>query len=67
MAPRTPLLFIVAVTVASLLHSVSAHGHEVTLNPRGAGKTVGENVVTSLREGDNSAARRISAEVNVGA
>ena len=46
MAPRTPLLFIVAVTVASLLHSVPAHGHEVTLDPRGAGKTVGENVVT---------------------
>lgn len=43
MAHRTPLLFIVTVTIAS---SVPAHGHDVTLDPRGAGKTVGENVVT---------------------
>jgi hypothetical protein len=47
MAHRTPLLFIArAVTVASLLYSVPAHGHDVTLDPRGAAKTVGDNVVT---------------------
>lgn len=46
MAHRTPLLFIArTVTIASLLHSVPVHGHDITLDPRGAAKTVGDNAV----------------------
>jgi len=47
MVHRTLLHFIVTVTVTALLHSAPAHGHDVTLDPRGGViKTVGENVIT---------------------